>query len=341
MSHTLGFMAEKPSRKHHTVPGFLLRRFADEREQLTRVELPGENRHTTAVARATVHNGFHLVLTEDGQVVDAFEHDIVGLEGEASAALSRILDDDEFPPSQHDREAISILVALQYLRTPAVREQQRQLNDQLFKTQVALLGRSGIARTLREADGREPAEAEVDEQWAFWSDPEKYDVLPSPERHIGSIRQMLPELAERLLERSWTLTRWQRRGLIMSDTPVVLLPPPGPEAAPVGLVNADRILMAVDRRALLQLGTVGEDDAFVEGNTVLANAANQVFALNTRQAFFHHPDDARMMENLLLHPPITTEVHPGLDFEAIQRWGDELREKVIDVQDDRRDAANG
>ena len=319
-------MAEQISRRHHTIPKFLLTRFADERGQLKRVVLPGDKRHMASVKDASVHNGFYLLLNEDGRELDGFERYVGTIESAAAEAIRRVVDMGQFPPSVEDRTAIAALVALQHLRTPAIREHHRELDDHVFKANIAVQGREGARRVLRQTHGREPSEEEIDAEWAYVSDTNNYQVRASPGRHIHSILQLFPGTTAQFRDRAWMLMRWQRRGLVITDTPVLLHQEPENRGMGLGLATADAVFMALDRRALLRLSEIGESDTLAYGTTAMARDLNQNFVLEARQAFFHHPGDTAAVDKLQLPGPTTSEVEAGASFEDFVRMGEAYRQ---------------
>ena len=81
---------EKRIRRQHTVSRFYLRGFADGREQVRRIQLPGDNVLTMSISDASVIKDFYSVELPDGTLSDMFERAFSDVEGVASAALGEV-----------------------------------------------------------------------------------------------------------------------------------------------------------------------------------------------------------------------------------------------------------
>lgn len=113
----------------------------------------------------------------------------------------------------------------------------------------------------REMHGREPTGAEVDEAWADASDFANWRLQLHPNAHIELLREMLPGIASQFFARGWTITRFERKALLTSDSPIYLAPHPElPAGMSTGLVKAGGILMTLDRRTALLMNNVGDRD---------------------------------------------------------------------------------
>jgi hypothetical protein len=283
---------EKLRRRHHIVPRFHLKRFADERGMLMRVVLPGEKRHLISVNDATVEKDFYLVEEEDGRQHDEVEKLLGMVEDPAATAISQLLDGSMWPIPPDAREAIAIWAAFQYLRSPTRRQIGNELADSITKMQIGMGGKAQIRVRLRERDGREPTHAEVDEAWTEYSDFDSYWVEPHQNDHIKSMLDTLPMAFSMFYDRGWALFRFERRALITSDNPVVLIPADDhPSFLGVGLRNAGGIYVPLDRRVGLLMIDKGMPDGNVPGTTAYANDFNFRVAGNAQKAVFHHPDD--------------------------------------------------
>lgn len=79
------------TRRQHTVSKFYLKGFADEREQILRVALPGDPRVRLSIRDATVIKDFYSVELPGGERSDMFEKAFSEIEGPASQVLDAIL----------------------------------------------------------------------------------------------------------------------------------------------------------------------------------------------------------------------------------------------------------
>ena len=306
------------SRRHHTVPRFYLRRFADDKGQLLRVALPGDHRHRVSVNDATVENDFYIAELDDGSQTDLVEAMFSEIEGHAAHAFRAILDRGEWPPSADTRAGIAAWAALQILRSPAVRRQGEDIADVMLKLQIAAGGKPAMRENLRELHGREPTDAEVDEAWADASDFDNWRLPLHPNAHIKLIGEMLPGTVSQFFARGWTITRFERKTLLTSDSPIYLAPHPDqPAGMGTGLVTAGGILMTLDRRTALLMNDVGDQDLVMPPAAAYARSVNGAVAFNARRAIFHHPDDDPLAGLPPLPQPRENEVGVG---DALERF---------------------
>jgi hypothetical protein len=279
-------------RRHHTVARFYLQRFANDRGQLVRVELPGVRRHRISVNDATVQRDFYLAELEDGSVSDVAEDLLSELEGQAAPAIRELVDNRTWPVPDDARVAISGWAAAQHLRSPAVRRAGDDIADALLKLQIAVGGKPQLRRILEERAGEPVSDAEVDAAWAIHTDFDSYKVRAHPNRHLRMMGELLPGTTAMFFDRGWSIIQFERKALTTCDTPVVLVPardhPPG---MGIGLVNAKQILIPLDRRAALVMDELGAPDSQRLGTTKLARQLNRWFVENARRYMFHHPDD--------------------------------------------------
>src|SRR6476660_533312 len=266
---------QKLRRRHHVVPRFHLKSFADERGMLTRVVLPGKKRHLISINDATVEKDFYLVEDESGRQHDDVEKLLGMVEESAARAISQLLDGSLWPVTPEGREAIATWAAFQYLRTSTSRKLGNELADAVFKMQIAMGGKVQIRAALRQRNGREPTDSEVDDAWGEYRNFEAYRVEPHPNHHIKTMLDHLPRAVPSFYDRGWALLRFRRRALVTSDNPVVLIPADDhPTILGVGLQNAGAILVPLARRAGLLMARRGGSDVIVPGTTSMANDFN-------------------------------------------------------------------
>lgn len=209
----------KRKRRHHTVPKMHLRRFADERDQLVRVVLPGDHRHPLSIGDASVENDFYMLEFEDGTLTDEFEDFCGTIETAAAEAVRDVVDAGVWPIRGETRTAVAMWAALQYLRTPAVRQQGDEIADTMFKLQIAAGGRRQLRHILEQQAGGPVSDAVVDECWRGLSDFDAYQVRTHTNQHMRTILDTLPGTTRVMVARGWTLLRFTRRGLMTSDKP--------------------------------------------------------------------------------------------------------------------------
>ncbi|MGA5574563.1 DUF4238 domain-containing protein [Streptomyces koyangensis] len=301
-------MKRPTKRRHHTVPKFYLDRFANGRHQLIRIELPGTKRNTLNVKDATVHTDFYLVEAEDGTWTDKVEDSLSEVEGAAATAIRTLIEDKPWPIPHQVREAIAGWTALQYLRTPAVRQAGSQILDMAVKLAIAAGGREEMRRHLEGIEGRPVTNAELDKMWEAMTAFDEYTLDAHPNAHIQTMSDLLPGTTRLFYSRAWNLVQFERKALITTDTPVVLLSGPGQDPSmPIGLATAGGVLVPLDRRVALIMGEVGVDDELTHGSAVIAQSLNQRLAHEARRYVFHNPEDSPL-QGIVLPEPRTQEV---------------------------------
>lgn len=287
-------MPSNRKRRHHTVPKFYLRQFADDRDQLIRVALPGDKRHPVSVLNATVEKDFYLAELDDGTLVDDPENALVDIETAGANAIRAIVSGGEWPLRPENRAAISLWAALQILRTPAARQIGSEVANVAFKRVILSLGRNGFRERLKKMPGYDMLTGqEVDDLWVNLTDSYGYLVTPSRNQFFHSIADLLEDMDRALFEREWRLVRFEESGLLTSDNPVAKVPGRKyPSVEGVGYARVAAVMVPISRRTLLIMGSRGFYDRPARvGGGIEARYANQLTANNAWKAVFHHPDD--------------------------------------------------
>lgn len=300
-------------RRHHTVPRFYLSRFANGSDQLRRTSLADpENSHIVSVQDATVIKDFYLVQNEDGNLDDRVEDLLAMIEGEGADGFKNLFDRDEWPISLETRWQVAHWIALQYLRGPAQRQMINEIYDVGFKLDVAVQGREGMRRALDFKATAKATEEEVDSAVLDFSDTESFYIEAHPNEHIKSMLDNLEGITRTIYTRAWTIIRFERRTLLLSDHPVALIPAVDhPQFMGVGILNAQGLLVPVGRRMALFMdwppkavldGEIGTDDLRIAGTTDIANWINGAVMNTARKALFTHPDDSHLTSGPLPEP---------------------------------------
>jgi len=285
---------KKPARRHHVVPKFYLRRFSNDREQLTRLPLGG-NPHPQSINDATVQKDFYA-LGAGGENSDAFEKMLAALEQEAAPAFVRVVDSDAWPPSFEDRYAICSWIALQHLRTEAIRTSGEEIYRSMSKLEVGVSTTGQMRENL--GLGEDVPDQKIEEiraRMLATADTFKVDNI----HHLRAIAEMLPGMTNLVRYRPWALIRFKKRALGTSDTPVGLVPHPDVPHIGTTLGGASKILVPLGRRVGLCLGGLGGYGAFgkcpegvLTGTTSQARLFNEVTVRNARRVLYHHPEDS-------------------------------------------------
>lgn len=321
-------MAQTPAKRHHYVPQFYLRGFADG-EQIATVRLPGDVRYTTSVRKTGAENGFHSVPGHpDGD--DAFEKVLSPIEGEASQIFGRI-ESGEWPLPPNDRATLAYFIALQATRGPEQRRNMDQLAASMTRLEIGYGGKANVKAWAKQERGIDLTDDEAELMWEQATQPGGPPIRHTALAHIEQMMEMVDTIQPSLSFRPWTLIRFDDESLITSDTPVTMTarPDDGPWMG-VGFMTAQLVLYPLTRKlglmmndpeAMIDLGVPvervrnSEFDLTQAGFLDIANALNWNTARRASLSIFHHPEDARFVPDTLPQPRPVTMSMSGGDFE--------------------------
>lgn len=316
-------MAQNPAKRHHHVPAFYLRGFADG-DRITTVWLPGERRYTQSVRKTAAQNGFYSVPGhEDGP--DVFEKMLSSVEGEA-AGIFRLVESGTWPLEPEDRTTLGAFIALQAMRGPEQRRNMEYLRAQLARIEVGAVGRAGVKDWARRRLKLDLNDEQADEIWEQATRPEGPPIRVSPLEHIRQMAEQVEALIPYIIGRPWTLVRFEKRALITSDTPVSLVPHADDEEeengleSGVGFMTAWGLTYPLSRRLGLLMSdpmvladsvtaervAEAEFDHAQVGTTQMERFFNSQTIMNASETLFLHPDDGRFVPDELPEPnPVT------------------------------------
>lgn len=313
--------AQPVARRHHTVPKFYLREFAD-RDQVTTIQLPGERRFTQSIDDATVNRNFYLVEDhEDGP--DVLERAFSALEGSAAAVIGD-LKAGLWPLSREARDGLAHFISFQVARVPQARTMIDHLEGDLQRRVAKWGGREALASLLT-LDDAEVSADDLDVAWATATAEGGAALTRSQQEYIGSIFNIHNAVVEHMADRPWTLVRFDRRSLFTSDAPVGLIPDPAaPAWMGVGYSNAFAITFPLTRKLALLMGpktaAVGAglsaeqvrdgvaDLLDPRGSTMTEKMINGATVAAAGEWLYHHPDDSRFVPEQLPPPWIARQV---------------------------------
>jgi hypothetical protein len=287
------------ARRHHVVSKFYLRYFADERDQVTTVMLPGERTFTQNIANASVQTDFYTVIDNDGHESDRAEQALSQIETLAADAW-RELAAGAWPLPEEHRVAMAAWLALQLLRGSGVRDSMSEIATHALLLETITGGRRRVREALDAAG--EPADDEtVDREWVdLFKNPLRAQVHAN--HHVQHLAQLLPRVTQSLLDRSWLLTVFQRKALATSDHPVLVVP--NDDATRMGMgtgvENATVLHAPLTRRHSLAMYlpsavppgiSVDGRDVRLAGVAAVALYSNSCAVNSARRFLFHHPED--------------------------------------------------
>ena len=316
------------ARLHHTVPRFYLDGFALQ-GQIGTVELPGDRRFTQSVKKASAINDFYTLPTADPQDADLFERSLGELETEA-ARVFKLIAAGTWPLTADDRDVLATFAAVQYVRGPNLRRQMEQSAALMTRLEVAVTGRDAFPALAKKRLGRDVSEEEAQRLWDQAVAPGGPPIRFSARQHIDQIMKTVPEIHPYFAGRPWTLLRFQRKRLVVCDTPVALIP--SPDAEPhegSGLLNAWGIsvpvtrsigLLMTDPRQLIENKVpvervhLAQFDAEMAPTAAHAKLMNDATVRNARRWIFHHPNDRELVGDDLPDPLEAEFETSGGDF---------------------------
>lgn len=314
------------AKRHHTVPQFYLRGFA-ENDKLTTVRLPGEQRFTQVVRKAASETNFYaLEGHEDGD--DAFEKALSAVEGETARIFSSVVQ-GVWPLPAADRTALAYFIALQAVRGPEQRRNMEYVLAQKARIEIGYNGKAGVKGWFQRNRGIELTDEQAEVAWDEATQPGGPPIHVAPILHIKQIVAMSQDLLKYISGRPWSLVEFDQRSLITSDSPVGLVrradevdPWMGvgfmtawgitlPLTRKLGILMADP--MAFDGQVPVEKVREGKLDTRQFGTTALEKLFNHHTTISASEWLFHHPDDEKFVPTDLPDPSPTTMSMSGAD----------------------------
>lgn len=262
--------------RHHVVPRFYLRRFADARDLIAVFDAEEDRDENISPRQASVISDFYTIDVGAGPS-DEIERRLSEIESRAAEALRRI-DAGTFPPTTQDRGAIASFMALQHVRGPQFRATQDRTATLMMQlaSRVAASQPNYVREMWRRTNGADPTESELElaiEQFGRG----EVEVTLTREHHIGVMLELGASIFPYFFGRRWFLA--QGTDLVTSDMPVILWSRPERRAIGIGVMTADEIVMPIapDRALVLLQPFVASEErtlALTErGNLVLRSRA--------------------------------------------------------------------
>lgn len=184
--------------RHHIVPKFILKRFANDREQV-RVRYRDRRGHHVCNIKDLGVTDFYTFIGKAGELDSSYEQLWGVMEQGASAVLRKHLDNPFLKPhpfTLHDKQAVDALVALQSLRGPAMRRTGELIADYGVKF-----------------PNQDKMSAEEMMTWEF---------APHQNDHLQVLAGLVEKVERHLSTRGAFLVTLDRPLLIICDEPVCL-----------------------------------------------------------------------------------------------------------------------
>lgn len=313
--------SQSVAKRHHVVPQFYLRGFA-ENDKLATVKLPGEQRFVQSVRRAASETNFYaLPGHKDGD--DVFEKMLSAVEGEAARVFADI-ERGVWPLPEGDRTTLAYFISVQVARGPEQRRNLERLSAEFTRLEIGYNGRSGVKGWAKRNRGLNISDEEAVEIWDQATVPGGPPIRLSALAHIEQIVKQSDELTRYIAGRPWALVHFESRSLITADVPVGLIPHPEDEPwRGVGFATAWGITFPLTRKLGLLMGDpmviahevsveqvrAGRMDSRQRGTTALEKLFNEGVASSASIWLYHHPADARFVPDRLPEAsPVTSEM---------------------------------
>ncbi|MCC6943421.1 MAG: DUF4238 domain-containing protein [Thermomicrobiales bacterium] len=273
------------AKKHHQVPQFYLRNFADQKGSIRVYDRLTQQERTQKIREVAVLNNLYTVSGEDGKPSDEAEQAFASFEAIASSHLSD-LRANPLQISEETRQIVALHMALQFVRTSNHRRQVEDMRDVMLRLEtVANVGGDSPELVESFIESRHPdATEELRSQIHAVAESPETPFTLSNEEWLRTTLPMAPQLLPFLLGRKWSVATCTKRSFVTCDSPVVLLRKPE-DLMGVGFATASSILFPLSSYELLMLGEPSEpcgvesfepSRAFVrQANQAIANAASR------------------------------------------------------------------
>jgi len=221
--------ARSVARKHHYVPQGYLAAFTNTGNkdgQFYVLDVQSGRAFRTSPLNVAAQRDFNRVDIE-GHTPDALENALSPFEGEAAAAIRRVIDTRSYP-NDTDWNLILNLLALIAVRNPRLRKSFNSSREQVFRRVGDLLASDKKLwerhLTKARADGEELPKVSFEEFKSF-IDRGQYELVFHPEGNLRVEFHALDEVLPLLGHRHWSVLVAPDNGpeFICSDHPVTLM----------------------------------------------------------------------------------------------------------------------
>ena len=308
--------------RSHIVPQFLLRRFANEKEQLRALDRTGmRSPHLTSVERACREAGYYRIETQDledwardGHDPELAETALRDVEDKAAGIVADIIA-GKHPRTDADRFHLALFVALQITRGWQFADELNQIGTlqmrQEFQERREELAAKARAWLRHRGQPAGPKDVETFLDRVSSSEGPRL-VMNKAARVQVSVGHALYTLTPVLLKRHLRILRFDKPSLVLSDAPVGTWALGQDRATGVG--NAALVFLPLSRQVALAYGARARAVNAVVGPRRAAQI-NFLAADGAVRWVYEHPDD-RIVEMLDIpaeRPSWVTEFVAELD----------------------------
>ncbi|WP_158625718.1 DUF4238 domain-containing protein [Corallococcus carmarthensis] len=296
--------------KHHYVPQFYLKRFADAKGQLKVVERrPPCRKYVSNVKDVAAERLFYRLETAEGDSLQ-LEKTLSEIEGECREAISDLLA-SSFPPAVQVRETVGFFVALQWLRGRDQRDSFSDVFDKLARRAAKVVPEQEAVRPLEKMLGRPLTVTETQEAVDRIVRASVEQLKPTHNELVLSLLKMAPGLQRIACARVWQLIKFDKDCLLTSDSPVVTWVHSrnrGGLFSMGGFGMCDEIRIPLDMRTALVLAQEAPSgEVVLQGTDLHAKELNRSVASNAYLRVFHRAD-IDPLKDVELPPPFESRI---------------------------------
>lgn len=276
----------KPKR-HHYVPSFYLKRFADQKGRLKAFDRRSDRTITTSSRAVAVERNFYS-LPEDSGLPEALLERVLGAqEAEAASAIRDIVEACQV--GAVERECLIVHIALQMLRT----RRQRLITKLATEWVATLQAQVWLNRRLQEDEFETESERDVAERSLRQLAAGETKISPEEKSLVGTTLLGFERMVEVLSsDWNWIVVHVNKAIFITSDHPICMLgePVPGLPSGNIGVANALEIWFPLDPRHALVLSREHEMKSPITGiSKGHIRRINLRLALESERWCFFHP----------------------------------------------------
>lgn len=284
--------------------------------------------YRTHIRNAAVENDLYTIIDTEGNPSDFYEAGWLQWFDNAIARILPKLLEERPVLTTGDRGMVSLFLALQHVRTPYMREQILNVVDLTMRIEIEE-GFTGISsddldQAIEEWD---PNISEADEAQLrrIALDPSQ-PIDMNTEYWIRSSLRLVPDLAEGLESREWSLVRAQNAAFLTGDIPVAL-----GGFHPLHLSDAPYICWPLSPTKMLRLDSPGSFNGRSYKVMVVtedfAHDVNQLIADQSAAQIYWHPETDPVDHITLPVGPHVNTVN-GITVQPGERYFDVIRTEI-------------
>lgn len=319
------------AKRHHQVPRFYLRAFADPKGRIQVYDrVSGRTLERQRIENVAVESDLYTVTDDEGRPSDGAERAIARLEGGISESLSRLRGPDAVLAAE-DQANVAAFIALQFVRTTAMRDQF----ENLFDLKIRMMTEANVGgdpphmveRFIEKRHGAAPDWLK-EQVRSVAADPSRPIRLPT-EEWLVMMAELLPYLASELLARTWRLLMAGEGTYLTCDNPIALIVDPADSIQAVRLRNAVQILMPVAPDRLLVIE--GAEPGPITVTTAYGawiRWANRSVANRSSRHVYWHPRSNPMKTIQIPSEPRPAAIN-GIPVQRGERSWDKIRGEQV------------